>query len=1618
MPSLVDGGGPPSAAKRQKSGREGESTCAGTNNEVGGSIGASSSSNREQTSPNPSTAITSTSHAGANSSRGGTRKRGREDGRAEGDGGGANRGREQNPLQGAEQSRRTAALEGDVSHQRHTSVPAAGGREAKRPRSRDAGGASNRSASTHRKKSEASLEAISQRLHTQVGCSARPRLPSARNLEVARERKAFAGDLESSKRRMQAGRDRLLRRAQAREGGGEKSERGSEDGGDGAGEAGEKENERPDVLRTNDATTSGEDEDASESASGAVLGGDGSTASGSVGDTPEAERVEVEGGRVRGMVRYVEFDASVASAQLEKQQKLEQKSALERRLSELKSQNGGMRAELHRAANQLALKHRELLEAQGRSEEGRKKLGEFKSRLERAVGVARLLPEYKARVDSLVQQLQEKEARLSLAKGRVLSKLQSAMVRRDDAQHRHELLVKAINTNAVKERSISEDMARIRSEIASDEQDISAAQQTESESKTRVETIELEVSTERTRHSNAVADLESKAKEMVAAKEATARAVEEKKAAMEAKKRQLSEMFAKCNELRKAEGHDTFPEPKWGEEQPPGLDVASVRVRVAAEEKALEAKKAERDVLRKDVAKLDATIASNTAKAVEKRAEAEALMKKAAAAREVEAQRKADTEKMVAEADVECEEVERLRASIGELTATKEAHAEEVKSKLEGERGDVSRMDAEITTTLAEIAAVEKAKSELEEKENAEKQALVAEIAKAKRRAANAKEAYEQAQKKSDNFAALPDDELAMELQQLDEEEKQIVEEANRKRDEMIDEEPVLERVKLDWNSDIPIEEQKEAGMAYMRQHCHDILETARAVRQARVESARAEFFEGCLCPQCGVPWEERGGNGPTPSDPAYCDECQERTFCPDFECDIQDEQQQNERDAETPSDLAAAGQVILASIGRADADIDALQVELMRLVHLLAAMRISGSQKLGLLAGDALLKVDDVIIERVAQDHSWIPANVTFRRVGVTISVFGCTSKNCPSTGEASVTTLVSVFRASKSRNFSIFAPTQEMGREIAASLKRRTVVGKKGTTAFATPFEPGSSRPRQPMPDTNEGKQRQAEMILDSLLNEDGTLETKLCAMMDRFKRRTMESDQMRGFQDQSSSMNLKRIGASETPVPLIVHSSELGSSSWRDSGLIIILATGSMKVCLASGSATNTHRVQSVVDALDSVQRELFLVTDMPTAGGILMNHILSSQPELLPMMRRYISQRHASVQRGENDLCFNQPRWSRCPNLVREENGLIREFNFSASASEEELQAATAAICDTLQRVERSNGRVLKRIEVEGSRYVLVPVEAEEKEEMLLVHLRIVQNRERLRLERNARDRARRRVEREERRRRKAEQARRAHDLEVKAQQSGDAEGERKNPYELLLGMNHPGIKDATELLRGEEENEEEDEEDDAADAHEEEDSADAHEEDDVDKGGGAPVVHMTKVDPRGRHMQLNKDCHPALICNAWSDQEIRALTHKIRNMDDTKNWATTDLFKALDHISGHHKYLIVEGSKVFAHIIMPVNEAYGACHQFKVTQERANGTVQAEVFPSTGQFVCIYKEEVLADVIVELKLVSGYIDETTEMKVVWLNGKWVDIDGEDEEFVITKLLCNTVMEAPS
>ena len=45
----------------------------------------------------------------------------------------------------------------------------------------------------------------------------------------------------------------------------------------------------------------------------------------------------------------------------------------------------------------------------------------------------------------------------------------------------------------------------------------------------------------------------------------------------------------------------------------------------------------------------------------------------------------------------------------------------------------------------------------------------------------------------------------------------------------------------LDFNSDVSLEEQKEAGMRYLRKHCQSIIETAKVERQVRIEHALEE---------------------------------------------------------------------------------------------------------------------------------------------------------------------------------------------------------------------------------------------------------------------------------------------------------------------------------------------------------------------------------------------------------------------------------------------------------------------------------------------------------------------------------------------------------------------------------------------------------------------------------------------------------------------------------------------------------------------------------------------------------------------------------------------------------
>ena len=192
------------------------------------------------------------------------------------------------------------------------------------------------------------------------------------------------------------------------------------------------------------------------------------------------------------------------------------------------------------------------------------------------------------------------------------------------------------------------------------------------------------------------------------------------------------------------------------------------------------------------MADLDALVGSNMAEATEKRSDADALVKDSEKIRAKEAMRKANITNAVNEADLECQEVDKLRESIKELTQEKEKSAADLKLKLDNEESNISAVEAEIASTIDELSSIEKQSTEHKERTGVEKVQALKETADAKKLADMIKHAYEHAQKNANDFSSLPDAELALQMKQLDEAEQDIIDDANRERGEIIESELLI----------------------------------------------------------------------------------------------------------------------------------------------------------------------------------------------------------------------------------------------------------------------------------------------------------------------------------------------------------------------------------------------------------------------------------------------------------------------------------------------------------------------------------------------------------------------------------------------------------------------------------------------------------------------------------------------------------------------------------------------------------------------------------------------------------------------------------------------------------
>ena len=245
-------------------------------------------------------------------------------------------------------------------------------------------------------------------------------------------------------------------------------------------------------------------------------------------------------------------------------------------------------------------------------------------------------------------------------------------------------------------------------------------------------------------------------------------------------------MLQKCNEIRKSEGHEVLPLPKWGVDLAASLEVARIRARVDAEEDELRAKKIEHETLASDIADLERRAEANQTECAKLQVDTDALIKETAEGRAAEDKRKEEVKKAIEQADAECKEVEDLRQSIKDLTSTQEQNAVQLKQMVDQKDGDLTELQRGIDTSLAELESIESRTKEADSRQKEKRAELAKELTKARETKVIIENAFKRAQERAKDFAIQPDDELAAEMKQLDDDEEAIIKDAEIEVDELI----------------------------------------------------------------------------------------------------------------------------------------------------------------------------------------------------------------------------------------------------------------------------------------------------------------------------------------------------------------------------------------------------------------------------------------------------------------------------------------------------------------------------------------------------------------------------------------------------------------------------------------------------------------------------------------------------------------------------------------------------------------------------------------------------------------------------------------------------------------
>ncbi len=457
----------------------------------------------------------------------------------------------------------------------------------------------------------------------------------------------------------------------------------------------------------------------------------------------------------------------LASIKLTKSHKLEQRSALEQKLSSLKYSNGELRAQLHRARQVLSKCTRNLANAKLRSDRGTDNHKKTEEKYKQALAFVRKLHTQRRKLDAAMIQFRQLEHTLQRKQGDIVQQVKTKKMELEDARHREQLVIKSIQAAKVKVQDYVEDTIKMRSELSGLESDLTCAQQMEASTKLRAESIRVDMANEKRRHEIARHDHTQKIQAAVVQKDELNCQLKDLESENRTKKVELQHLFEKCVVIQKEEGHDVSMRASDA-----SLDVERIRSKLDDDKVKLLQERAEAKACEDRIKELEGRLLHLQQVKANTKTECEQLtneidkestvLKEASAERSVFMTKYQEEQKRV-------QDLEDIFSSVQEESKKFDMDAE---AKREEMRTLISSEKEKLITLTIEGDEIDKRYQSLQVELQEEQTTQSAKIQEAKNLANDAKIALDEIQKQADEMSKSP--------QIVDEVEEQEAEEARK----------------------------------------------------------------------------------------------------------------------------------------------------------------------------------------------------------------------------------------------------------------------------------------------------------------------------------------------------------------------------------------------------------------------------------------------------------------------------------------------------------------------------------------------------------------------------------------------------------------------------------------------------------------------------------------------------------------------------------------------------------------------------------------------------------------------------------------------------------------------